>query len=96
MGNLTRKCWADDNAGREKTTVQNDDYDYDQYDDDNSDDDDDNDDQGDSAPEATLDLQLQASERRTFPQVFCHSSIIIIVINIAITIVKSQTGGLCS
>ena len=72
-------CVAGANVAREKTSVQNDYYDYDYYndddndDDDNNDYDDDNDDQGDSAAEATVDLQLQASERRTFSQVFVAS-----------------------
>ena len=52
----------------------NDDYDYDNNDDydeyENTDDGNDDDNgQGDSATEETLHLQLQASQRRTFPQV---------------------------
>ena len=50
---------------------------YDNKDDDDNTDDgnDDDNDQGDSATEETLHLQFQASQRRTFPQVFlqyCH------------------------
>ena len=50
---------------------------YDNKDDDDNNDggNDDDNDQGDSATEETLHLQLQASQRRTFPQVFfkyCH------------------------
>ena len=68
---------CDNKDDDDNTDDGNDDYDYDNYDDyENTDDgNDDDNDQGDSATEETLHLQLQASQRRTFPQVFfkyCH------------------------